>query len=411
MNKVSRFAVTTAFVLASASSAYAGCGISSGSVRIAGSDFPAIQAVSGAAAACDGGGVSVTVDLNTDHKDRQVAALTANPAEFTSSIVANSTLVALMNDGLARPLDSLVAKHGGDLAKSQLITVDGKIMAVAFMANAQHLFDRKDVLDAAGVGVPSTYEEVLAAAEAIKSKGLMDYPIAGTYKAGWNLGEEFVNMYLGHGGSFFKAGSAEPAINNAKGVATLNMMKALTGYMNPDFLTHDSNAVQAEWEAGNAALTNLWGSRAGAVTDGEGSTAEIESNTMFASAPTVAGGSMPASTLWWDGFTVATNISDKDAEATFQAMMQGVSLDMAKANADKANWLIAGATPQAAGVGVVATAQGGATPYPMLPYMGTMHGAIGGELADFLQGKESAEQALADIEAAYIAAAKEKGFL
>ncbi|GIS11303.1 MAG: hypothetical protein CM15mP115_04540 [Alphaproteobacteria bacterium] len=32
---------------------------------------------------------------------------------------------------------------------------------------------------------------------------------------------------------------AEPAINNAKGVATLNMMKALTGYMNPDFLTHD----------------------------------------------------------------------------------------------------------------------------------------------------------------------------
>ena len=411
MNKVSRFAVSAAFVLASASSAYAGCGINSGSVRIAGSDFPAIQAVSGAAAACDGGGVTVSVDLNKDHKDRQVAALTANPAEFTSSIVANSTLVALMNDGLARPLDDLVAKHGGSLAKSQLITIDGKVMAVAFMANAQHLFYRKDILDAAGVGVPSTYEEVLAAANAIKSKGLMDYPIAGTYKAGWNLGEEFVNMYLGHGGSFFKAGSAEPAINSAAGIATLNMMKALTEYMNPDFLTHDSNSVQAEWEAGNVALTNLWGSRAGAVTDGEGSTAEIESNTMFASAPTVAGGSMPASTLWWDGFTVAKNISDEDAEATFRAMMNGVSLDMAKANADKANWLIKGATPQPAGVGVVATAQGGATPYPMLPYMGTLHGAIGGELADFLQGKESAEQALADIEAAYIAAAKEKGFL
>ena len=391
--------------------AYAGCGISSGSVRIAGSDFPAIQAVSGAAAACDGGGVSVTVDLNADHKDRQVAALTANPAEFTSSIVANSTLVALMNDGLARPLDDLVAKHGGSLAKSQLVSVDGKIMAVAFMANAQHLFYRKDVLDAAGVGVPSTYEEVLAAAKAIKDKGLMEYPLAGTYKSGWNLGEEFVNMYLGHGGSFFEAGSAAPAVNNAKGVATLNMMKALTGYMNPDFLTHDSNAVQAEWEAGNVAMTNLWGSRAGAVTDGEGSTAEIEANTMFAAAPTVAGGSAPASTLWWDGFTIAQNISDEDAEATFQAMMMGVSLDMAKANADKANWLIEGATPQPAGVGVVATARNGAAPYPMLPYMGTMHGAIGAEISDFLQGNESAEQALADIEAAYTAAAKEKGFL
>ena len=34
-----------------------------------------------------------------------------------------------------------------------------------------------------------------------------------------------------------------------------------------------------------------------------------------------------------------------------------------------------------------------------------------GKRGDFLQGKESADQALADIEAAYIAAAKEKGFL
>ena len=33
------------------------------------------------------------------------------------------------------------------------------------------------------------------------------------------------------------------------------------------------------------------------------------------------------------------------------------------------------------------------------------------EIVDFLQGKESAEQALADVEAAYITVAKEKGFL
>ena len=51
------------------------------------------------------------------------------------------------------------------------------------------------------------------------------------------------------------------------------------------------------------------------------------------------------------------------------------------------------------------------TPYPILPYMGLMHSALGHELSDFMQGKESAEQALADVEAAYLAAAKEKGFL
>jgi hypothetical protein len=43
--------------------------------------------------------------------------------------------------------------------------------------------------------------------------------------------------------------------------------------------------------------------------------------------------------------------------------------------------------------------------------MGALHSAAGSELSDFLQGGESAEQALADMEAAYNVAAKEKGFL
>ena len=39
---------------------------------------------------------------------------------------------------------------------------------------------------------------------------------------------------------------------------------------------------------------------------------------------TAGGGSTPASTLWWDGWTVAKNISDEDAEATFFAMKKAI---------------------------------------------------------------------------------------
>ena len=78
-----------------------------------------------------------------------------------------------MGEGLIRPLDDLVAKHGASLKKHQLVTVDGKVMAIAFMANAQHLFYRSDILKKAGVAAPTTYEEVLAAAKAIKGAGLM----------------------------------------------------------------------------------------------------------------------------------------------------------------------------------------------------------------------------------------------
>ena len=92
-------------------------------------------------------------------------------------------------------------------------------------------------------------------------------------------------------------------------------------------------------------------------------------------------------------------------------MMNGISTQMALANAEKANWLIKGAQSNPAGVGVLASAGGGALPYPMLPYFGAMHSAIGAEIVDFLQGNETAEKALEDVEAAYIAAATEKGFL
>jgi hypothetical protein len=43
--------------------------------------------------------------------------------------------------------------------------------------------------------------------------------------------------------------------------------------------------------------------------------------------------------------------------------------------------------------------------------MGLMHTALGDNIADFLTGAESAEQSLADAEAAYLAAAKEAGLV
>ena len=405
--------VTTVFttLIFSAGVAYAGCGISSGKISVLANDFPALHAVVSTAETCAGDGVTFSKNHTAKHNEISVAAMSANPSEYTAKIVANSSIVPLLNNGLIRSLDDLVAKHGQSLKPNQLIKIDGKIMAVAFMANAQHLFVRKDILDKVGKPVPKTWEEVLDAAKAIREAGIMEYPFAALFKADWNLGEEFVNMYLGHGGEFFKPGTAEPAVNNEIGVATLNMLKALAEYTNPDFLTYNTSTVAPIWEAGNIAIAQLWGSTGGQLLDDEGSTSEVVENTLLVGAPTVADGSAPASSLWWDGFTIAKNISDEDAEATFIALVHGISNDMVKANNDKAVWLMDAYVPGKAAEGVAATAAAGAEPYPMLPFMGLLHQAFFTELPDFLQGNESAEQTLADIEAAYITAAKEQGFL
>ena len=391
------------------SSAFA-CSISA-RVSIVGNEFPAIQTVGAGAKECKG--AKVTANLTADHQKINVAGMSSKPAEYTTAIVANTSIVALLNNDLIRPLDDLVNKHGKDLKKNQLITIDGKIMAVAFMANAQHLVYRKDILKKLNIDVPKTYEEMLAAAKKIRASGLVKNPVGGAYKAGWNLAQEFNNMFIGYGGSHFKGNSAEPNVNSDAGVKALKMMKSLSEYMNPDFLTHDSNATNAEFRAGNVAIMNMWGSRAATLVDADGVSMEVKNGMDIAGPMTVGGGKTPASTLFWDGWTVAKKISDEEAEATFIAMTNAIRPSILD-NEDirkQAVWLIEGYKPTDAARGVFAAAKMNTTPYPMLPYAGLMHSAIGKEIADFMQGKETADKTLSDIEDAYRASAKEKGFL
>ena len=380
-------------------------------VSIVGNEFPAIQTVGSGAKECKG--AEVTANLTADHQKINVAGMSSEPAEYTSAIVANTSIVALLNDDLIRPLDDLVAKHGQDLKKNQLITIDGKVMAVAFMANAQHLVYRKDILSKLNIDVPKTYEEMLDAAKKIRESGLIKNPVGGAYKAGWNLAQEFNNMFIGYGGNHFKNNTAEPNVNSAAGVKALEMMKSLSEYMNPDFLTHDSNATNAEFRAGNVAIMNMWGSRAATLVDADGVSDEVKNGMDIAGPMTVGGGKIPASTLFWDGWTVAKKISDDEAEATFIAMTNAIKPSIMDDEdiRKQAVWLIDGYKPTDAARGVFAASEMKTTPYPMLPYAGLMHSAIGKELADFMQGKETAEKTLSDIEDSYRASAKEKGFL
>ena len=146
--------------------------------------------------------------------------------------------------------------------------------------------------------------------------------------------------------------------------------------MDPDYLTFDANGIKAEYEAGKVAIMNEWGSLAGAMLDDEGAADGVVANTVLAAAPTIGGGTIPAAALWWDGFTIAKNISDEDAEASFQAMVHGISPEVVAANPDVATWLVKGYEPGPAAVGVIANANGGARAYPMQPYMGLLHTAL-----------------------------------
>ena len=387
------------------SGSYAACSFTNvNTVKSLSAGFEAWKAVTSAMAECG----NVEAELDQEFRKKQPEAFAANPSLYHIGGVANSTAVPLIDAGTIRPLDDLVAKYGQNLKANQLVRVDGKIMAIAMMVNAQHMMYRNDIFADLGIAEPQTYDDVLAAAKKIKAAGVVDYPLGGTYKTGWNLAEEFVNMYMGFDGAFFND-DLSPSINNANGVAALEMMKSLTEYMDPEYLVSDSTYVQQQFQQGKIAMANLWASRAGAMDNADES--QVVGKVTMSTAPTVGGGSTPASTLWWDGIVIAANISDAAAENAFRVAMEGLDTEMVKANNDAAVWLVDGYEPTATAAGAFATANNGAKPYPASKQMSLMHTALGNGIAAFLTGEKSAADALADIEAAYTTAAKEAGVL
>lgn len=368
--------------------------------------FEAWKSATSAMAECG----NFTAELDQEFATKQPAAFAAKPALYQIGGVANETIVPLINERTIRPLDDLVAKYGQNLKPNQLIKIDGKIMAVAMMVNTQHLMYRKDILDQIGIPVPTTYDEVLAAAEKIKAAGVVDYPLGGTFKAGWNLAEEFVNMQFGMGGKLVND-DGTPSVNNEAGKKSLEMLKALSAYMDPEYLTSDSTTVQQQFQQGKIAMANLWASRAGAMDDAAES--QVVGKVEGAEAPLAVAGGAPATTLWWDGFVIAANITDEEADAAFRVAIEGIDTEMVKAHNDDAIWLIDGFVPGRLAAGAIATAMHDPVPasYPSTTAMGLMHSALGDNLAAFFTGEKSADETLAAVDAAYTTAAKEAGVL
>ena len=364
--------------------------------------FQAWKSVTDAMAECG----NFQAELDQEFRDKQVEAFAANPSLYHIGGVSNSTLVPLVNNNLVRPLDDLVAQHGGQLSENQLIRQNGQVVAIAMMVNAQHLMYRQDILDDLGIAEPANYEEVLAAAAKIDDAGVVDYPLGATWKTGFNIALDFVNLFLGEGQSLIND-DLSPSINNETGMYVLETMGRLKDYMDPEILVSDSTYVQQQFQQGKIAMANLWASRAAAMDD------EAESQVVglvtMASAP--MGSARPASTLWWDGSVIASNITDEEAEAAFQLIMEGMDTEMVQANNDDAIWIIDGFVPGKSAEGAFATAANGAAPYPASTEFGIIFNALGNGLAAYITGEKDAATTLADIENEYLVGAKEAGLI
>lgn len=383
-----------------------------GEINIIGNSFPALQHIAREMETCNRPGLKVVFKMTPQARQEIEQAFASDgKSPFDAAVVSMGTYANLQSKGQLQPLTDLVNKYRAKyhIEDRMLIRVNGEVMAIAFMQNAQNFYYRKDIFDKFGLKVPATYSEMLQEAAVIKAKEpSIEFPIAQTFAKGFDSSTEFVNIFAGFGGKMFKPGSAQPAFNDAAGVKAIETMKAMLPFMTPNALASNSDDVMNQFQQGKAAMGVLWASRAARMDDPSAS--KVVGKMEFAAAPAASPGGKSATHLWWDGVVMPKNTT-ADRDAVFQVLMESLSEETVRSGNDTAIWIRSAYKPTRFGTGVVESAKAGAPIWPTEPFFSLAQGEIGKVLPDALTGKLAPKEALDIAAAAYTRVAAEKGFL
>ena len=141
-----------------------------------------------------------------------------------------------------------------------VVTRDGKSYGMPWLLDTKYLFYNTDLLKQAGFEKPpATWEELLTQAQAIKDKGLVEFPIVWS----WTQAEasicDFTALLYGNGAKFLDD-KDQPVFNDEKGVAVLEWMKKTIddGLTNPASVTYLEGDVLNTFNQGKAAFALNW---------------------------------------------------------------------------------------------------------------------------------------------------------
>ena len=405
-----KYIVAAVALVALPSSALAECKVEgSGEVNVLSNFFETLELLANTMKECERDGLVVDAKLTTEHRSEREQAFAAATSPYDASAVANSSITLLQARGQLRPLNDLVDKYRDTygIEDQMLIRFGDDIMAVAFMVNAQHFYYRKDLFEEHGLAAPKTYDELLAAARTLEEAGI-ENPYGAAFGNSWELANEYVNLLLANGGQLFDPATSEPAFETPEAVEALEIMGELFKYMSPNSMSLDFGGVKRQLQQGDIAMAIQWGDQAPTMDNADEST--VVGKIGYAPAPATREGGPPASTFWWDGYVIPKNL-DGDPDVTFQVIMHALGAETVANNNDTTLWIRSNYQPTKYTGAITETVMAGAPPYPMNPQSSLAHSSLGENISDFITGKESAAQSLADAAKAYRAAAREQGLI
>lgn len=136
-----------------------------------------------------------------------VTSMVANTAPASATEIDWSWVGQFGAAGWFQPLDGLVdAEATADAPTAKIFVYDGKQMAIPYNNDFRILIYNKKHLDDAGIAAaPTTPDEMLAAARAVKSAGIADHPIGLPLSATEGTATAWYLMTKAFGGDLFDA--------------------------------------------------------------------------------------------------------------------------------------------------------------------------------------------------------------
>lgn len=232
---------------------------------------------------------------------------------------------------LMEPIGPGIEAQGTDLsdfpaAHMRHGMLNGELIGLPVRGHVQLMFYRKDLLDAAGVAPPQTWEDMVTAAKAI-SESTDAAGVALPYGKlnGQNL-MVWMNLLWGNGGDLFDA-EGNTVFNSAEGVkATETYISYLAEEIVPagSAVFVEQDAVNS-FKQGNSAMLPVWWWVRSQLTDPEQSTLTPE-QVGFTALPSVAGADRTTFTNTWI-FGVTQESDNKDAATEFLGWLTDPALE------------------------------------------------------------------------------------
>lgn len=357
---------------------------------------------------CTAGNLTVEApetDFAGQHQRAVQSMSSANPSYDIVEVYG--TVYPLYADrGWITPLDDFIAERGDDLALDDIdpalmetLQYDGQQFGLPTFWGTVIFVYREDIFDDLGLDVPTTFDEMFAAADAIRDETGMANPLALPIASAGDVASVYNQIFGSLGGTWFEEDGTTPTLDSPESVAALEMLRTTYENMSPQSTSWASPEVVTQLQTGQAAMSFLFAGRVSSLLD-ENQTEHFESFG-FDVPPAVEEGGTYATSLSVDGLAIAEN-STVDKGLLFDLIGVATGPDAA---AEAAGATIPSRTTeaQAANLPFEPAAREvleseNPNPLPLVPSMSDVFAVVAPVLNGVVVGDVSAEEGAAQLQ-------------